>query len=87
MDIKYNSDKTEMFPHFPFSNIPGSGVPVDITVDNDGNFLIADTSCVAKLTTHYDYVIIDSTEEGTAGTIYYREPYNAVTVAGYIEVK
>jgi hypothetical protein len=91
MDIEYGSNKLEVYPHFPLdegtlpSGICGGSDPTDITIDIDGNFLVAGGSTVSKLALHYDYVIIDS-DGSTSGTIYYREQYDTVTIDGYDEV-
>jgi hypothetical protein len=94
MDIKYNASGHELYPHFPLYNvgIPGpssvcSGhTPADITVNSNGDFLLAGGNTISKLVPMYDYIIIDASVNEHVGTIYYREPYSGVNITGFNEV-
>lgn len=91
MDIEYSNHK-EKWPHYPLPisgtinsiyNMVGSGT-TDITIDDDEGFLILDGNIVKKLTPHYDYALIDSSEGMVRGTVYYREKYtNGITIPTY----
>lgn len=92
MDIEYGTDHKEKWPHYPLPisgsissvyHMVGSGT-TDITIDDDENFMILDGNIVKKLTPHYDYTLIDSSEGMVRGTVYYREKYtNGITIPTY----
>ena len=92
MDIEYEQSKLEKYPHFPLgtliggSGICGGSIPIDITMDDYGDFLVSGGDTVSKLKLHYDYVILDNVAQDVEGTIYYRENYTTVDVQGFDEV-
>lgn len=84
MDFSYDltTHPVERHPHFPLpssfnpgTGVSGTGIIVDMTVNEDEDLLIATSGSIAKFGLHYDYVLIDSAEGITKGTVYYRENY------------
>lgn len=75
MDVEYNTDGTEKHPHFTWPT--GVTGVVDLTMDEVEDIRAVVPSAVKKIGLHYDYVVIDSDDEVTRGTVYYREQYEA----------